>query len=446
MRKVDIDNLVTKLEQRVGFLQTVDDGGAPQIKTDLLTSESGLIAQEAELAEPFIDNAKLFRSAFIMGAESTESIAVWASSTIYSIGDKAKATISGKEYTFVSLHDSNVNNAPAFQSDFWESDLSDYLRQKRKRAIKESIMDALRYKNVHSNTRTALDVTPIFAENKRAKDVSISDNFRGMRILLGRIKHIRLQINKIGLYFRGVTSSFDLPIYVYHSSQQSPIFTQNISIPTGTAFTWFALNDLILQYITDAYNTGGAFFIGFYEDDITNGDISTFEWASTDLQPNCPDCIQDIGYWQQFSRYYSLITPVKFGSTALNKPNVMDFGDFYDRNLDSNSASFNLRISAHCNYTYSFEANTSILDKLIQLKTASYILQDIKKQFRINRVSDILAQEIDMALLGAMDGQGNKMQEGILGEIKKELKQISIDLSELDYTCFSKRNQPILRG
>jgi len=89
-----------------------------------------------------------------------------------------------------------------------------------------------------------------------------SNHFVGLRI---RIKKGESIINKVGCQFKGNVNG--LTIYLFHSSQKEPLTT--IKVNHTNSITWTDLCDNnILRYISDDYDAGGDFFIGYKQSEL----------------------------------------------------------------------------------------------------------------------------------------------------------------------------------
>ena len=134
-------------------------------------------------------------------------------------------------------------------------------------------------KKINESTKTFLDSVQVVDGAARLEDTVVtSSRFVGFKIDLKRANNVKAVINYIGLQFTEIQTG--LNIYLYHSSQKAAVGTWSLTSAAANSFDWLSAatptagsNDM--HYVNYAANidSGGSYYLGYFEDDITGSAI-----------------------------------------------------------------------------------------------------------------------------------------------------------------------------
>lgn len=398
------------LESRIVFENPVNPD-IPKLASDLLpTTAYKLNVCNVDNAKPWIDIENVYKTLYHFTANHTDLVEDYAAGTTYVIGDRVKFTIGDYTYIFVSRVDANTGNTPAFVSNYWESDLSDYLRKVRQRSAIALVNEVVTEKNIAQKVKSLMDITPVFGFNDNRGTLTLSDKFRGVKICVANANHLQFQIKTVNLF--ASTTQSGVTFYLYHPSQSAPILTKDVDL-TGGEYKKYDI-DFSFKSVESTHGTGDYFIFGFYDDDVT-GTVESFGIDHKRIQ----------------DKYFSSVEPIEFPSTALNKPNLPNIaGDEYPVRTV-----FNLDVIAQCDYTYHVQQCPEQYDLALQYKTAISILTEIKNDKRISGSNDKANLDIDRILDSTYFENGNEAKKGLLSIYGMYKKQIKINLSGIDPEC-----------
>ena len=172
-----------------------------------------------------------------------------------------------------------TGETPSKTSTAWTTPVDDWLTNKENASINKLCNDLFTNKKMNESTKTFLDsVQVVDGAGRQADTVTASSRFVGFEIDLKRANNIKAVINYIGLQFTSIQT--DLTIYLFHSSQKTAIGTWVLTSGAATSFDWIdaktpTTGSNELHYVNYALNidSGGMYYIGYFEDDITGSAI-----------------------------------------------------------------------------------------------------------------------------------------------------------------------------
>lgn len=329
-------------------------------------------------------------------------------SKTYAIGDRVLLQIGSEKYVFVSLQDGNLGNTPAFESLFWESDLSAYIRECIKNSTNKVITDLL-IKLMNDNALREVIDFGTFYENSNWFDYQnlttlqydplLSDAFVGTEIMLFGDRDAMLNLSSIGLF---LDTSQTLDLYLYNISDQTlPIATIPITVSGGeiNKFVWKELN-LNLFRNDKALYPRSRYYLGF--------------WLS-DLQGKC----YQIPARRKINNGHSNLSYRSF-QVGYTKPNFK-FGNIVSSTF--NYEPFNFRFELKNDFTQSILSLGYSFLELIKHDLAIRILEDERISNRKNQNSDFAKHQIPYILLG------EEPTFGLIHGYNQRIKKLNIEFS-----------------
>lgn len=405
---LDKDSLYQVFKDRVGFkdallpsYQTLD--------TSITSSESGLFVNDVSLA--FLKSEDIFGFIFDFNSQKYPT---------YS----GSGFLAGQKYlyngvAYIAL-DSGNNEDPDTAPEKW-FDLASWFLQENvlKPAIFESINEVLKENNAKKHIKDLINTDILWKERQFKKIQSNSGRFIGLKIVPCMGQGITQQFKQIGFNY---DTAETIKFYLYHTSQEQPIQEIDIEVTEPNKFVWYDI-DITLDYVSQNYNTGGVFYLG-YDESTLGGQFYSNENGGV--------------YYYNLNKkliwkYYS----ISFNSSQLNTPNIPNVGDYFDNNNEEDFNTFNLKVNSLVDYTELMTRNISEFDLLIQYKSAIKLLELLRNSTRINRTTgtkQIDTSSLAFELYGQRVGaNGGIEKKGIIQEYNDFKKQVKINYDSIDY-------------
>lgn len=437
---VNADNIANLLSQRVKSIQRIDPC-VPRIAPDLVRESDKPYLTGVREVSYFMRPEFIFETHYLFKQQQDANYAVWDAATAYETGALVQYNDGVHNFIYVARQDS-LGEIPAWDSDFWETNLSAYLRacfEDAAAAGIQSYLDNIQSENNISETMIARAVFDA-ASAPLNHPLGIAPEFVGMRIQLANIQHLQVIFNQLGIF---CTQEVNLPFYLYHTSQVLPVaeFRVNLTAADVGRFVWKDIENVtgdivtpIMNIVNNDYNSQGVFYFGFYTDDLPTLEWKSYEWFGYYSSNITGFYAGDWQYW------FNQIVPVRFSGSNINKPNIPNFGNYAylsSGNYD-NFAPFNIRIVATCNYTYPVEQNPSLFDTFLLYSTVERVLQEIKLGTRKNENKTKLDQEFAQIMYGIFNEKGTSLQAGVIARREAAQKALTSSLQQLDDVCFKR--------
>lgn len=346
--------------------------------------------------------------------------------TTYPIDKKIKVSTGPKVSFFLSLVNSNQGNNPATSSNEWEQfdPVSTYLREIKKESVNEAVEDVMVFKKIHEEIKEVFENITVHKGAGRLTDKEVKENrFVGYELTILGQQELTAIINMIGFQFDGA-ETFDL--LVFHSSRHEAIATIPIDLSSTFVFDWITPDtDLILNYSSQEYETGGQFFIGYKESEINGQAI--IKTIDATRRP-CQSCnIHETLDWERRFKYLQIRTFSIPESEFIN-------GGMWNientRYVTGTNWGLNLDISMRCDLTDYLIRNKRMMSSIIKLKTEMNIING----FLYNSRKGTIPTEIKPKASNELQEKENINSLPI--QYKRALKALNFDLTELGSVCF----------
>lgn len=346
--------------------------------------------------------------------------------TLYSLGDKVSYLGSNYEYINPTPSVGNLPTDPVY----WKvhTPFTQFLLRKQQQAISEALDDCFDEKKTRSIVKTIFSETSLFSGPGRVSNKVINrGSFVGLRIEVADSRGLLALISRIGVQ---LSMAVDFDIYVFHSSQVNAIATIPVSFTTPNNFQWVdAATEL--RYFSEDHDSGGQFFVGYFQDDISSAQalIKEYDWSRRPCVSGCDP--YNASLYDTWSPYVS-ITPFSVASGHLNGDNLpnLDYASFDY----SNNYGLNLNFTVRCDLTGFIKENEQLLRRPIALKWALLMINEIAYNVRSTKISE---RTKTLALM-EMDA---KKADSLVNKYDQAIKALSFDFSNLDDSCLNCNNK-----
>lgn len=368
---------------KVGFSQTKNPC-IPKIHPTLLSNQIVVNGVANEL----LKNETIYDCVGELSVEPEKiaKIPIWSNLTNYFIGDIVKHTIGLDTFIYVALQN-NINQFPIWNSLYWETNLSSYLRFQHNNGVAECLAITVTESNNEKILPTAISFHTVFERfTKSQPDIYLPTNFVGVQVSLAKMRNLQFTVNQIGLQ---VSQAQSIRFYVYAQSNNVALTYFDVIISAGDInnFVWKDVLDiltnapLVLSYFADKSDVGGLYYIGFFRDDVL-GDIN----------------IWDTSYRNFICSNGSFLRPII--AEFSNKPNLPEVGYYGWETTDNFYTSFNLKVSTAIDFTVNVQQAPQQFYKAIQYQIACNLLKECASSSRINRNQANLENKFSQILKG----------------------------------------------
>jgi len=264
--------------------------------------------------------------------------------------------------------------------------INDYLNEKVASGINKALTKVVIEKKLNGSTKTLLNSSKLFDGIGRFQDTIISNgSFVGVELEVFPSYGTKVFIDKIGLQF--TQAQTNLPIYIFHTSQIDPIKTISATTTKAQSLEWLTLSETIdLSYLSDEYDSGGLFYIGYYQDDITGQAIKKdFNWMNGPCN-TCSGGANAMKVWNERLNFVRIV-PIEVGSSDLNGNQMFDYTK--RGYVPTNNFGFNFGVTVQCDISQYLCEQKFVLTDLIGKQVAVDILNDMKHSVRLNRLANV---------------------------------------------------------
>ena len=290
-----------------------------------------------------------------------------------------------------------------------------WIQNKQYASINKLCNQLFTNKKMNESAKTFLDSVQVVDGAGRIEDtITAGSGFVGFEIDLKRINNIKAVINHIGLQFTATQGS--LTVYLFHSSQKAAVGTWTFTTTVSSSFDWQsatspATGDNELHYVnyTNNINSGGRFYIGYFEADISGSAI---------VKNACD------GVRYKWSKW-ATIRPITVASGDLDGTNIFDIDK-----IGYTDTNYGLNLS--------FSIKTDLTEMMVD-----------RKELFVNALGYQFANDMIQGMVFNSDSRINKMQDtatrnsvihewsapenpnSIKRRLDESIDSLSFDLSEI---------------
>ena len=231
-----------------------------------------------------------------------------------------------------------------------------------------------------------------------------------------------------------LTGNQSLTFYLYHSSWAEPLQEVELSFERSGSFQWHKLEDVVAEYTSKFHNTGGRFYLGYYEEDLEGQAIKRdSSWG----QAPCIGC-SDWNYqsYQKWSKHVNIIG-FHVDSTWHHGGDTGDRMMFDEKNVyfdASTNWGLNLKLSVACDLTEFFIRNKSRLTEALGMAVAVKLLEQIGYTTRINAIPDSI-KALAFKDLSIAD------EDSFMNRYLNEIKAVAVDFQGISSDCMPCQNK-----
>jgi len=306
--------------------------------------------------------------------------------------------------------------------------IDNYLNEKVASGINKALTKVVIEKKLNESTKTLLNSSKLFDGIGRFQDTIISNgSFVGVELEIFPSYGTKVFIDKIGLQF--TQAQTNLPIYIFHTSQIDPIQTVSATTTKAQSLEWLTLSETIdLSYLSEEYDSGGYFYIGYFQDDITGQAIKKdFNW----MQGPCNTCrggANAMKVWNERLNFVRIV-PIEVSNSDLNGTQMFDYTK--RGYVPTNNFGMNFGVTVQCDISQYLCEQKFVLSDLIGKQVAVDILNDMKHSTRLNRLANVSQNMI----IRDLEGDTETNEPGLAIRLSNSIKAVDFDFSKIDSPC-----------
>lgn len=322
---------------------------------------------------------------------------------------------------------------PAMRLDLIESTLpsnlplEDYLASVQDSAITELLNDVTVAKELSKTSKELVANDVIYnSEGWVSNTITNESRFVGIRFRPLLSIGLKAVINRFALQLTSAQAG--LTVYIYHSHRAK--FLKKITYTTtqGGQFNWM---EILFDMMSDDKDlSGGSFYIGYYQDDLTGQAVKydKLNWR-TGFCGGCDGGVNQTRY-TSISKYVNM-TSFYVPAASLN-PNHDDMFSPEDIiETDDTNWGFNFNISVKCDLTNFWCDNRMTLRTALGLKVVHKVLKDISFSQQINHIEE----QLKMMIIRDLEGDKETNYINIPQQYERALKAIKFDHSSINSIC-----------
>lgn len=443
---IRINDIKLGLEHLVGWEQGIlpDE----QVDEDLTLTESGLTFQSAH---PMV-TLKNLKS--VMPSMEVRDFPEWNRYKFYKKG----SVVQHNGELFIALRNniaqeprtadfnndfnndySKTNGSPVGTAGYWKryDPQSVWLHRLQEQAITGMVQRFLETKSLLRESKSLLERRTFFDGAGRINATLPSgQRLVGFEIIPAYSMGVTARINRIGLQMTGATGT--VRMYLFHSSQVDPIQVADLEFTkTNGGFQWFDMNDWYMPYISEANDSGGAWYLCYDQAALPAG-MECVNVAKDWSREPCGTCnIGSLEGWRQLTKYIA-ISPFKVRSseTFAEFPELWDIED----NIYTNTVNYglNVEVSVMCDLTDFIIRERQMFASVLQREMAARVVRMLafNPDVRVNR-NQSNASQFD--LLYEVDGNPQGRETGLGADLKRAYEALDLDTRGIDRICLTCR-------
>ena len=351
----------------------------------------------------------------------------------------------GSKLTFNSLNWEYVADIPsdnatpdpdAAEVATWRQidELSDYLIKQVYSAVDEMLDRFINAKKMRAKMKSIYESIYLFQGQANYRSLVMNtDNLVGLKIRPKKGQNsIVSVIHRIGHQF---TADFgagnNLPLYLYHSSQQTPIATFQINHRTVRSFEWTNLTDNnILRNVADDYQAGGDFYLGYKQSDLSALGAQALKMDLHWQQYPCKCNAVWYDYYKQYSNYYDVVG-FELKESSLGAGNAIQDFDGIPYSY-TNNYGLNLNFSTKCDIGYLILQQEELFAEPLQYSVARKLLEAIANTNRNTSLSQQIKRDAEKQIYSNRDTQGT-----VEDRYRDSVKALEFDMSGMYEDCLA---------
>ena len=306
--------------------------------------------------------------------------------------------------------------------------IDNYLTEKVNSGINKALTKGVLEKKLNESTKTLLNSSKLFDGIGRFQDTVISNGrFVGVELEMFPSYGAKVIIDKIGLQF--TQTQTNLPIYIFHTSQLNPIKTVTATTTKASSLEWLTLSESIdLSYLSETYDSGGMFYIGYFQDNISGQAIKK-DFNFIDGPCNtCRGGANAMKVWNERLNFVRIV-PVEVANGSLNGTQMFDYTK--RKYNATNNFGLNFGVTVQCDISQYLCEQKLILTDLIGKQIAVDILNDMKHSTRLNRIANVSQNMI----IRDLEGDRETFEPGLAKRLSDSVKAVDFDFSKIDSPC-----------
>ncbi len=406
----------------VGFYNT-SNPDYPSLIPSLLESRSGRVINEVNelITIENIDQSIKNFSNYIYDEYSV--------TTEYQKGDKVKDVLNNNyEYINELPSTGNLPTDPIYWAEI--DNISDYLIKQVYAGVDDMMQAWIDDKKIRTIVKSIYDDIYLFngVANTRSLIVN-ADKFVGLRFRMKRgERSLVVLMRQLGHQFNNTFNG--LTMYLYHSSQEQPVLTFDINQTKANSSQWTNFpSDTILRYISEEYDAGGDFYLGYKQSDLEalGGSALRKDVAWQEAPCTCEDL--SYSYYQQYSPFLDV---VGFEVDESDMPNdelfdPSDIGTSYTSNYG-----LNINMTSACDIGYFVQKNEFLFAEALNNAIGYRLVKAMSGSTRgANQIANQVKAEAKKELYSHDGAWGT-----VTDRYKASIKALSFDLSGLGEECF----------
>lgn len=345
--------------------------------------------------------------------------------TEYSLYDKVKRL--DVNYQYINATPSTGNQPP--NATYWEviDNLSDYLLEVDTKATDMAVDAVMNHKKVKGEVKSIFNNVLLFSGVANYNSTIANEGkLVGLKITLKESRSLAVILHKIGHQFDGTLE--DLTIYLYHTSQKSPLTSFTIDHSTALSSQWTSLSNYVIKYLSDNHDIGGSFFLGYFQDDLDTVKALKKDLKFDQYYKPSSDPRKDYKAYSPFVNVVGFEIPSTY-LDGTDLPNADFEGDSfvtYDNNFG-----LNLQFSSKCDLSPFLIQQEEVLAEVKSISFAYLILQAMAYSTRgSNAVANLVMDRAKEEIFNHTEARGT-----IKDKLDMAIKALDFDLSGLDDYC-----------
>lgn len=400
----------------IGFSNNYNADIVDEIDEDLTVSRSGKYVTD-------LHDLLTYENIALSSQQIKVTVRDWNNAKNYKIND----VISSNNKLWRALRE-NTGVQPIDGDDWAETNLfSTYLRNKYNQSVLDLVGSIFTEKKLNEQAKQLLTSKSLYVGHGSISNaIAKTGAFRGIKLTIKNADTVML-LRYIGLQL--TQDQAEVPIYLYHSSRQSPLKIFTVNQGAQLTYQWHKITEEALAFADlESSNPGGAYYIGYYEDDLTGQAIEKkVDFLSKYPCGSCGDAMANFTLINQWNKLIDA-KPFRVDNADLDVEGATLWDAEAMKFDDISSPGINLQFAINCDLSEQLCNNNNVFTDALSQQLKVNFLKAFTFTLRNNGSSEKIAQLAASAL-------GDNEQPGELVELAKARKAVSVDLNGLSRIC-----------